>query len=139
MARGSTPEGIRHVAEAAAELGLDSVWATEHVIVGPEAQDAFGCVFEPLAVLGWITGFTERVGLGTSVLILPLCTTRCASRRKPPRCSTCRAADCCSASQPGWHEDEFHQVGVPFKGRGRRGDEATRLMRALCCWDIVRG
>ena len=127
---GSTPEGIRHVAEAAAELGLDSVWATEHVIVGPEAQDAFGCVFEPLAVLGWITGFTERVGLGTSVLILPL--------HHPMRLAK-EAATLQHLSGGrlllgvgmGWHEDEFRFMGVPFKGRGRRGDEAIRLMRAL--------
>jgi probable F420-dependent oxidoreductase len=127
---GSTPEGIRRVAEAAEELGLDSVWATEHVIVGPEARGAFARVFEPLAVLGWIAGFTERVGLGTSVLILPL--------HHPIRLAK-EAATLQHLSGGrlrlglgmGWHEDEFRFMGYPFKGRGRRGDEAIRLMRAL--------
>jgi probable F420-dependent oxidoreductase len=127
---GSTPEGIRHVAEAAEELGLDSVWATEHVIVGPEARGAFARVFEPLLVLGWITGFTERVCLGTSVLILPL--------HHPIRLAK-EAATLQHLSGGrlrlglgmGWHEDEFRFMGYPFKGRGRRGDEAIRLMRAL--------
>jgi alkanesulfonate monooxygenase SsuD/methylene tetrahydromethanopterin reductase-like flavin-dependent oxidoreductase (luciferase family) len=31
----------------------------------------------------------------------------------------------------GWHKDEFDFMGVEFKGRGRRADEAIRLMRAL--------
>jgi hypothetical protein len=31
----------------------------------------------------------------------------------------------------GWHEDEFRFMGYPFHGRGRRGDEAIRLMGAL--------
>ena len=31
----------------------------------------------------------------------------------------------------GWHEDEFRFMGYPFRGRGRRADEAIRLMRAL--------
>jgi len=31
----------------------------------------------------------------------------------------------------GWHRDEFEYMGIPFKGRGRRADEAIRLMRAL--------
>jgi alkanesulfonate monooxygenase SsuD/methylene tetrahydromethanopterin reductase-like flavin-dependent oxidoreductase (luciferase family) len=31
----------------------------------------------------------------------------------------------------GWHEDEFRFMGVPFEGRGRRGDEAIRLIRAV--------
>jgi len=31
----------------------------------------------------------------------------------------------------GWHKDEFDFMGVEFEGRGRRADEAIRLMRAL--------
>jgi alkanesulfonate monooxygenase SsuD/methylene tetrahydromethanopterin reductase-like flavin-dependent oxidoreductase (luciferase family) len=31
----------------------------------------------------------------------------------------------------GWHEDEFRFMGLPFRGRGRRADEALRLIRAL--------
>jgi alkanesulfonate monooxygenase SsuD/methylene tetrahydromethanopterin reductase-like flavin-dependent oxidoreductase (luciferase family) len=31
----------------------------------------------------------------------------------------------------GWHKDEFEFIGVEFEGRGRRADEAIRLMRAL--------
>jgi probable F420-dependent oxidoreductase len=118
------------VAEAAEELGLDSVWATEHIIVGPEARDAFGRVFEPLAVLGWIAGFTEKVGLGTSVLILPL--------HHPIRLAK-EAATLQQLSAGrlrlglgmGWHEEEFRSMGYSFEGRGRRGDEAIHLIRAL--------
>jgi len=31
----------------------------------------------------------------------------------------------------GWHKDEYDFMGVPFGGRGRRGDEAIRVLRAL--------
>jgi alkanesulfonate monooxygenase SsuD/methylene tetrahydromethanopterin reductase-like flavin-dependent oxidoreductase (luciferase family) len=31
----------------------------------------------------------------------------------------------------GWHEDEFRFMGVPFRRRGRRADEALRLVKAL--------
>ena len=31
----------------------------------------------------------------------------------------------------GWHRDEFEFMGVPFERRGRRADEAIRLMRGL--------
>jgi alkanesulfonate monooxygenase SsuD/methylene tetrahydromethanopterin reductase-like flavin-dependent oxidoreductase (luciferase family) len=31
----------------------------------------------------------------------------------------------------GWHPDEFEFMDVPFEGRGRRADDAIRLIRAL--------
>jgi alkanesulfonate monooxygenase SsuD/methylene tetrahydromethanopterin reductase-like flavin-dependent oxidoreductase (luciferase family) len=36
----------------------------------------------------------------------------------------------------GWHRHEFDFMGIEFKGRGRRADEAIRLIRAL--WNGVR-
>jgi alkanesulfonate monooxygenase SsuD/methylene tetrahydromethanopterin reductase-like flavin-dependent oxidoreductase (luciferase family) len=38
-AKDSSPDGIRRVAEDAEELGFDSVWTTEHIIVGPGGVD----------------------------------------------------------------------------------------------------
>jgi alkanesulfonate monooxygenase SsuD/methylene tetrahydromethanopterin reductase-like flavin-dependent oxidoreductase (luciferase family) len=57
----ANPDAIRRVAEAAEELGFDSVWATEHIIVGPEGVDPYGRVYDPFVTLGWIAGWTERV------------------------------------------------------------------------------
>jgi len=47
----SNPDGIRRTAELAEELGFDSVWATEHIIVGPEAVDPYGRVCAPLVTV----------------------------------------------------------------------------------------
>src|ERR671930_1956637 len=68
----SSPEGIRRFAEAAEELGFDSVWTTEHIIVGPDGVDPYGRVYDPLVTLGWIAGWTQRIGLGTSIVLVPL-------------------------------------------------------------------
>ena len=83
---GWSPDGIRRLAEAAEELGLDSVWTTEHIIVGPEAVDPCGRVYDPLVTLGWIAGWTERVGLGTSSVLVPLHNPIERSERGPRRC-----------------------------------------------------
>jgi probable F420-dependent oxidoreductase len=130
FAEGSTPEGIRGMAEAAEELGFDSVWATEHIIVGPDAVDPYGRVYDPLLVLAWVAGFTERIGLGTSIVLVPL--------HHPIRLAK-EVATLQELSNErvslgigvGWHEDEFRFMGYEFRGRGRRADEALRLMRAL--------
>jgi probable F420-dependent oxidoreductase len=128
--RDSTPHGIRRIAEAAEELGLDSVWATEHIIVGPEAVDPYGRVYDPLVVLAWVAAVTERVGLGTSIVLVPL---------HHPIHLAKEVATLQELSDGrvrlgvgvGWHEDEFRFMGVEFRGRDRRADEALHLMRAL--------
>jgi probable F420-dependent oxidoreductase len=126
----STPAGIRRVAQAAEALGFDSVWATEHILVGPAAADPYGRVYDPLVTLGWIASFTERTGLGTSIVSLPL--------HHPIRLAK-EAATLQELSGGrlrlglgmGWHEDEFRFMGVELRGRGRRANEAIRLMQAL--------
>ncbi|MGZ8694350.1 MAG: TIGR03619 family F420-dependent LLM class oxidoreductase [Gaiellaceae bacterium] len=127
---GSSPEGIRRSVELAEELGFDSVWTTEHIIVGPEGVDPYGRVYDPLVTLGWIAGWTERIGLGTSIVLVPL---------HNPFHLAKEAATLQELSGGrfrlglgmGWHRDEFQFMGVPFEGRGRRADEAIRVMRAL--------
>jgi probable F420-dependent oxidoreductase len=126
----ASPAGVRAVAEAAEEHGYDSVWATEHIIVGPEGVDPYGRVLDPLCTLSWIAGYTERVGLGTSIVLVPL--------HHPIRLAK-EAATLQELSGGrlrlgvgiGWHEDEFRFMGVDFRTRGRRADEALRLIRAL--------
>jgi probable F420-dependent oxidoreductase len=126
----ASPEAIRRMAEAAESYGFDSVWVTEHVIVGPAGASAYGLVYAPLVTLGWIAGWTERVELGTSILTLPL--------HSPIRV----AKEVATLSEltgrrvrvgvgAGWHEDEFGFMGVDFRSRGRRTDEAISVIRAL--------
>jgi probable F420-dependent oxidoreductase len=127
---GASRDGMRRVVETAEELGFASVWTTEHIVVGPEAIDPYGRVYDGLVTLGWIAGWTERIGLGTSIAILPL---------HNPFHLAKQAATLQELSGGrvtlgvgiGWYRDEFAFMGVEFEGRGRRGNEAIRLMRAL--------
>jgi probable F420-dependent oxidoreductase len=126
----SSPEGIRRTAEAAEELGFDSVWVTEHIIVGPEAVEPFSRVYEPLVTLGWIAGWTERIGLGTSIVLVPL-HHPIHLAKEVATLQELSGGRVTLGVGMGWHEDEYRFMGVEFRGRGRRGDEAIRLMRAL--------
>jgi probable F420-dependent oxidoreductase len=126
----STVGGIRRTAEAAEKLGFDSVWATEHIIVGPEAVDPYGRVWAPLITLGWIAGFTERVGLGTSIVLVPL-HHPIHLAKEVATLQQLSGRSVHLGVGMGWHEDEYRFLGVEFRGRGRRADEAIRLMRAL--------
>jgi probable F420-dependent oxidoreductase len=126
----STPAGIRRIAELAEELGFDSIWATEHIIVGPEAVDPYGRVYDPFGTLNWLAGLTDRIKLGTSIVLVPL--------HHPVRLAK-EIATVQEFSEGrllfgvglGWHEDEFRFMRYEFAGRGARADEALRVMDSL--------
>jgi probable F420-dependent oxidoreductase len=126
----ATPDAIRRTAELAEELGFDSVWTTEHIIVGPEGVDPYGRVYDPLVTLGWIAGRTERIGLGTSIVLVPLHHPMHLAK-EVATLQELSGGRVTLGLGMGWHRDEYDFMGVKFAGRGRRGDEAIRLMRAL--------
>jgi probable F420-dependent oxidoreductase len=126
----ASPDRMRRFAELAEELGYDSIFSTEHIIVGPEAADTYGRVYEPITTLAWLAALTERIDLGTSILLLPLHhPIELAKQVATLQVVSGRAIH--MGVGMGWHEDEFRFMGVPFRRRGRRGDEALRVIRAL--------
>ncbi len=127
----SSVDRIRGVAELAEELGFDSVWATEHVLVGSEdAAEPYRRVYDPFVTLGWLAALTERVALGTSIVVVPLHDPIHLAKQAATLQELSRGRLKLGVGM-GWYEPEFRMLGVPFEGRGRRGNEALRLMRAL--------
>jgi probable F420-dependent oxidoreductase len=124
-------ERLYHLATRAEELGLDSLWVTDHVIVPRDASLIYrDDMLDPLAVLPWLSGITERIALGTSVVVLPY-------RSPLPVAKLLASVDVLSGGRlivgaaVGWLEGEFDALGVPFKERGSRADEALELFRTV--------
>ena len=67
---GASVQGVNEVAHAAEELGFDSVWTTDHMLVPKEHADVFGYVLEAVLTLGYVAALTRRVRLGTSIIVL---------------------------------------------------------------------
>jgi probable F420-dependent oxidoreductase len=127
---GSSPEGIRRSTELAVELGFDSVWTTEHIIVGPDGVDSYGRVYDSLVTLGWIAGWTAQIGLGTSIVLVAL-HNPIRLAKEVATLQELSGGRVLLGIGVGWHEDEYRFMRVPFKERGRRVDESVRLMHAL--------
>ncbi|TMJ52298.1 MAG: LLM class flavin-dependent oxidoreductase, partial [Alphaproteobacteria bacterium] len=73
IGRKAGPEAIRRAAIQAEELGFADVWTSEHIIIPKGAPYPPSALFyEPVLTLTWAAAFTSRVGLGTSVLVLPM-------------------------------------------------------------------
>jgi probable F420-dependent oxidoreductase len=131
IGRKAGPDGIKRAAVQAEELGFADVWTSEHIIVPAGAMyPPSPNFYDPVLTLTWAAAYTTRVGLGTSVLVLPM-------RHPLPLAKELSTLQNLSGGRlilgagVGWMEAEFAALGVPFNERGRRMDEGIEMMRAV--------
>ncbi len=128
----SSRESIIEVAKTAEELGFDSVWTTDHILLPTSQRYPYGRIFETLTTLSYVAALTSRVKLGTSILILPM-------RNAVIVAKMLASLDVLSGGRViagvavGWSEQEFRNLGVGhlFKKRGKLLNEQIRLMRLI--------
>ncbi|MFE3033993.1 TIGR03619 family F420-dependent LLM class oxidoreductase [Streptomyces canus] len=118
-------DGVLEIARTAEEFGFDHLIASSHVLAG-----AVGVTPDPLVLLSAVAGATTRIGLVTSVLILPLYNPVVVAHQTATldRLSGGRFT---LGVGTGWDTAEFEAAGVPFGGRGRRADEQLDAVRKL--------
>ena len=132
------PDEIARLAVAIEEIGYDEIDIFDHVINGypiegrdPAPYPATMPLLEALVTLGYIAAVTERVGLGTEVLVLP-------QRQPVLAAKQFSTIDTLSGGRlrvgvgVGWQESEYDALGMDFHTRGKAMDEAIALMQA--CW-----
>jgi probable F420-dependent oxidoreductase len=137
IGRKAGPGAIRRAAVQAEELGFADVWTSEHIIIPKGAPYPPSALFyDPVLSLTWAAAFTSRVGLGTSVLVLPM-------RHPLPLAKELATLQNLSEGRlilgagVGWMAAEFAALGVPFRERGRRMDEGIAMMQAVWGEDPV--
>ena len=137
IGRKSSPDAIRRAAVQAEALGFADVWVSDHIVIPKGASYPPSPNFwEPVATLIWAAAFTQRVRLGTSVLVLPM-------RHPLPLAKELATLQNLSEGRlilgagVGWMAAEFAALGVPFRERGRRMDEGIAMMLAVWGEDPV--
>ncbi len=128
--RVASAEAVTRAARHAEELGFAGLWVSDHT-VHPAAQDyPSPYLYDPLVTLTWAAAVTERIGLGTSVLVVP--------QHNPLELGNALASlDNLSGGRltvgvgVGWSAAEFAALGYDFTNRGRRTDETLRLWRTV--------
>ncbi|MEM9566343.1 MAG: LLM class F420-dependent oxidoreductase [Actinomycetota bacterium] len=139
----SRREPAIELARHAEALGFESLWTIEHVVIPagytsayPYSDDGrFGWPEnldypDPLPWLATIAGATERIRLGTAIVILP-------QRNPVVLAKELATVDVMSGGRlsfgvgVGWLAEEFDAIGVPFAERGARTDEAIEVLRRL--------
>lgn len=137
------PEGLTLLAQKAEEVGVESLWTVEHVVVPtayasaypyskdgkmPGSEDA--PIPDPLVWLGYAAAVTKKINLATGIIILP-------QRHPFYLAKEVSTLDQLSGGRVilgvgvGWLEEEFQALGVPFDRRGPITDESIEALRAL--------
>jgi probable F420-dependent oxidoreductase len=128
---GATPRwsDLLTMATRAEELGFDSVWVVDHLLVESPGEGTIGC-WECWSLLAALAAATSRVELGTLVA--------CASFRNPTLLA--KMADTVEEISggrlilglgAGHHAPEYRAFGYPFDHRVSRFAEALQIIYGL--------
>ncbi|MFF0818418.1 TIGR03619 family F420-dependent LLM class oxidoreductase [Rhodococcus sp. NPDC003318] len=137
-------DGFGHLIDvcvAADVAGVDRLLVTDHVVMGPDTDaytwgpfptDPDAVWLEPMTVLALIAGRTQRIRLGTGIVIAAL-------RGGATLAKTAATLDLLSGGRvdlgvgTGWQAKEYEALGLDFDRRGALLDDALAVCRAL--WD----
>lgn len=136
--------GIPTMARTLEQAGFNSIWVSDHIVMPrtiksryPFAADGRATwatdspYIDALIALSLAAGATERVSLGTAVLVLPL-------RHPVVFAKQAASIDVASGGRlelgvgAGWLEEEFKALEVPYAQRGGRLVEWIEIARE--CW-----
>ena len=124
MGAAALPEPERAWLAAAEQLPIESIWQGGHVLP-PTATG------EAITRLALMTAWTERVRVGTAVLVLPLYHPVIVAKQVADLDSRSGGRVSLGVGVGGEFADEFNAVGVPREERGSRTDESIEILRRL--------
>lgn len=140
------PATLVRLARLAEDLGVDSIWVSDHLVAPLRVQSIYpydrrpdakpgdmGVIehfYEPIVTLAYLAGQTTRVRLGVSAYVVPY-------RNPVLTAKHVATLDSLSGGRvilgvgTGWLREEFDALGVPFAARGARTEEYLAVMKAL--------
>ncbi|MFT5560648.1 MAG: putative F420-dependent oxidoreductase [Candidatus Azotimanducaceae bacterium] len=116
---------IRAFAQLSEDLGLTHLRIPEQIM-----RPGNGYLHESMTLLAWIAGFTKKIELVPSVIILP-------NRQTVLFAKQAAELDILTNGRTrigigvGSSKEEYGYLGVPFESRGRRCNEQMKLLQAL--------
>jgi probable F420-dependent oxidoreductase len=131
----SAPACAVRVAQTAEEVGFDSLWAGEHVVLpDPQAPPSplppHSPLLDPTVVFAFLAGQTKKIRLGTGIIILP-------QRNPLVLAKELASLDVVSGGRlifgigVGYLKAEFDALGIPFTDKGPRTLDYLKAMQTI--------
>ncbi|MGV9722219.1 TIGR03619 family F420-dependent LLM class oxidoreductase [Nocardia beijingensis] len=138
---GVDPDRLIGYAQHAERCGFEAIYLPEHIAlypgatVGPMEITPTVPFADPLDALGFVAAATERILLGTAVLLLPYHHPVVLAKRLATIDVLSKGRMRLLTVGLGTLPGEARAVGVDFTSRGRRADEAIDVLRLLWSGD----
>lgn len=117
--------GVLRTAGHAERVGFDYVLMSGHVL-----ENRLGSALDPVVLLSAVSGATSRIGLATSVLVLPYYDPVILANQAASL-DVLSGGRFVLAVGTGWNPDEFGALRIPLRERGARADDYLAAMQAL--------
>jgi probable F420-dependent oxidoreductase len=123
-------EGLKRISLLAEELGYDSIWLTDHVLMPKNSGTPYEKILEPISTMAYLASLTKKIKLGISSLVIAL-------RNPIIVAKEIATIDLLSngrvmlAIAAGWNEREFQFLNADFHRRGKIVNESIELMKSL--------
>lgn len=137
----ATPEIQARLVRRAEELGYDSAWTFQRLVIPAKPEDGrwaevYRSVLDPVVSLGYLAGQTSRIRLGLAVVNMPFFSPALLAKQLA-------TLDIVSNGRLdaglglGWAREEFGASGIPYPRRGARAEEFLAAMRALWTEEVA--
>lgn len=136
----SDPAAMRAFAQAAEELGFSHLCLGDHVLGAdvsnrPGYTDDFPVTnktlyHEPITLMGFLASCTQRMGLATSILVLPQRQTALVAKQTAEIDVLCGGRLRLGIGI-GRYQIEYEALGMDIHNRGHRCEEQVAVLRAL--------
>jgi probable F420-dependent oxidoreductase len=129
------PAATARLAKRCEELGYDSWWVGEHVVlpsprVPPAPMEPTDAILDPLVHLAFVAGVTEQMLLGTGIIIVPQ-RNPLVLAKQVASLDTLSGARLLLGIGVGYLEPELSAIGVTLAERASRTDDYLGAMRAI--------
>jgi len=117
------------------ELGYESVWVWDHILLG---VDPHFPIIDALSLLTAVAARTEKIKLGTGILVLPLRNPLVLAKQLSSMDQISKGRLVLGMAS-GWYKREFDAVGIDFHKRGKIMDQNLEILNRLWTEDSVSG
>lgn len=117
--------GLRSLAQRAEELGFHSLWCLDHLLPSRYVFDS--ATWDPMTTIPFLAGCTQRIKLGTSILVVPLRHRLWLLKQLGTLCALAGERILLGVGV-GYDEREFIAAGADRRTRGRALDDVLAVL-----------